>query len=63
MDLKSNKIGKLRPEGRPPSVLRTGPAECADLAEALELARSIVQNKNRKEKGDTSMFEKRCPDH
>ena len=33
-----NKIVKLKPKGRPPSILGTGPAECADRAEALELA-------------------------
>ena len=33
--------GNFRPEGRPPSILGTGLAECADPAEALELASSI----------------------
>ena len=33
-------IGQLRPEGRPPVILGTGLAVCADPAEALELASS-----------------------
>ena len=38
MELKPNKIGKLRPEGRPLAIVGAGLAEFADLAEALELA-------------------------
>ena len=40
MDLKSKQIGKLRPEGRPIPILGIVPADCADPAEALELASS-----------------------
>ena len=40
MDLTLKKIGKLRLEGRPVALFATGPAECADAAEALKLAGS-----------------------
>ena len=40
VDLTSNKLGNLRPEGHPRCILGTGPAECEDPAEALELASS-----------------------
>ena len=43
---KSKKIRNLRPEGRFHTIFWAGPAECADPAEALELAssRAVVQH-------------------
>ena len=40
MNLICKNIGSLRLDGRPVAILGTGPAECADRAEALELASS-----------------------
>ena len=39
---KSEKIGNLRPEGRPAGILGRGPAECAGPAEALELVKTLT---------------------
>ena len=53
VDLKSKQIRNLMPEDRLHANLGTGPAECADTAEALVLARSIrsVQHASSPERG------------
>ena len=42
MDIKSKRIGKMRPEGRLHGILGSGTSEEAGQAEALELASSLM---------------------
>ena len=46
VDRKSKQIGNSRLEDRPIGILGSGAAECADLAQALELANSTISVKH-----------------